>query len=692
MSHKIKFAGRDLEINTDTWASQASGSVLVSFGKTAVLGTATISNEESDVDFLPLTVDYEEKFYACGEIKGPRYTRREGKPTEEAVLTSRLIDRAIRPYFPQHLRRGIQVILTVLSFDGENDPEFPALLAASASLLVSNIPWDGPVAGIRVGTSSEEDFIVNPSYEEREGMKMSLMAAGIFDENNEVVFNMFDGEGDEFSKKQFFSALNFSKDKIETLLSFQKEIQQKESPQKLEIQGREDLTETAEKYYERIKEALMLDKKESSSSLNQIKEELELDNYSFEKLGEYALSKMVLKEGIRPDTRALDEIRNIKCEAGIFSQNHGSAVFERGLTHILSILTLGGPGDELLQEGMEISGNKRFLHHYNFPPYSVGEVKHLGPPGRREIGHGRLAEKALKPLIPEKEDFPYTIRIVSEVMSSNGSTSMGSVCASSLALFDAGVNVKRGVAGISCGLILEKAEKPVSQRDYKILSDIQGPEDSFGDMDLKVASTRKGMTAIQLDVKVRGLTLQILEDGIASAEKAIDYILGKMEEVIPEPRSQLSSLAPHVLTLKIDPSKVGNVIGAGGKVIKEITETTDTSIDIEDEGKITVSGDKENVKKAADWIDKITREIKAGDTFEGEIKQIRDFGLIVEFLPGKTGLLHISEIFPPSKKKDLNDVFKIGQTISVKVKEVGEQGKFSLALMGDPFDQGKKSE
>jgi len=691
MLYKTQFAGRELKIETNFLASQASGAVLVSFGKTVVLGTAMMGNEDIEADFLPLTVDYEERFYAAGRISGSRYLRREGKPSEEATLLARMVDRAIRPYFPKNLRREVQIILTVFAFDEENDPEFPSLLAASLALLISNIPWDGPVAGVRVACEKDtNDFILNPTYNQREEAVLDLFISGIIDENNNVFFNMLDGEGKEISNEKVLEAIAFSKQSLTSLLFFQKEIQAKEGKPKISFKIEEETLESlTKKYFNQLRNLLISQKKEDklawSEKKGKLREELGIEDSTFEMILEKVLHQVVLKEGLRPDGRKIDEIRPITCQVGLFSQTHGSGLFCRGLTHVLSILTLAGPGQELLLEGMETVGTKRFLHHYNFPPYSSGEIKKIGSPGRREIGHGALAEKALRPLIPPKEEFPYTIRLVSEVLSSNGSTSMASVCASSLALFDGGVPVKRHIAGISCGLMMEENElKPISERDFKVLTDIQGPEDALGDMDLKIAGTSEGITAIQLDIKVKGLTLEILKEGFEKAKKARLEILEKMNQALPNPRPQLSPLAPQILTIKINPEKIGEVIGAGGKMINEITEKTDASIDIEEDGTIFVTAkSKENAQKAIDWINSITREIQVGEVLQGKVKKIVDFGLFIELLPGREGLLHTSEIPGRQTKRILLQTFKIGQILPVKVKNIDETGRINLALLSE---------
>lgn len=701
MIYETTFANRPLKIETNSLAPQASGSVVVSFGKTVVLGTATLSEKEIEANFVPLTVDYEERFYASGKIKGSRFIRREARPSEEAILVGRMIDRAIRPYFPSNLRKEVQVILTVFAFDEENDPDFPALLAASLSLLTSNIPWEGPIAGVRVGLpiskeGGKENFILNPIYKEREEKKLDLFISGIADKNKEILFNMLEGEGEEVPEEEILTVLEFSKKPIEELLNLQKEIQKKEGKEKfvLEIDTTE-IKKIFEKSYDKFKEILLLqkenEKNESVLKKKQLQEELALDDFYFKLLQEKVLHQMVLEENLRPDGRKLDELRKITCQVNPLPRTHGSALFCRGLTHVLSILTLGAPGDELLLEGMEIVGKKRFLHHYNFPPYSTGETKPLRGPGRREIGHGALAEKALRQAIPLIQDFPYTIRIVSEALSSNGSTSMASICASSLALFDAGVPIKNDVAGISMGLILDdeiflKDLRVISSRDYRILTDIQGPEDSAGDMDLKIAGTIRGINALQLDIKVKGLTIEILKKALFQAKKAREEILVKMREVISSPRKELSCFAPRIFTIKINPEKIREVIGPGGKIINKIIEETDTSIDIEEDGSIFVTAkNEEGGKKAMKWIENITREVKPGEIFQGRVRSIMNFGVFIELLPNQEGLLHISEVFtqlpvPPLRESKLKKIFKIGQIIPVKVKNITEEGKINLSL------------
>jgi len=681
---KTDFYGRELEVEIGKFAPQASGAVLAKFGKTTVLCTATLAQKESESDFLPLLVDYQERYYAARKIIGSKYIRREGKPTDEAILTSRLIDRAIRPYFPQNLRREIHLVITTLSYDEENDPEFPSLIGSSLALLISEIPWKGPVGGVRIAFDGK-NFTPFPTVTQASNSKMNLFVSGVEGENGEILVNMLEGEAKEVKEEEFLKAVQASKKEIKKLIDFQKEIQKKVGKQKIleELFLKPDLKELEalfEKYYSQIRKNLLLmrekeGKKLSSAFQAKLQEELGVDNFTFEKLVSKALSYLILKENLRPDGRKEDEIREIECLAGIIPWTHGSGFFRRGLTQVLSILTLGAPGDELLLEGMKISGKKRFLHHYNFPPYSAGETGTLRAPSRREIGHGALVEKALRPLIPETTDFPYAIRVVSEVLSSNGSTSMASVCASTLALFDGGVPLKKAVAGISCGLIQEGKEE-------KVLVDIQGPEDQLGGMDFKVAGSKDGITAVQLDVKVRGLSEKLIEKTLKEAFKARSFILEKMESVLPRPRSSLSPLAPKILSLAINPEKIREVIGPEGKTIKQIISHTNTTIDIEEDGQIFITGETwEGVKNAAKWIKDITREIREGEIFEGRVKRVMNFGVIFELFPGQDALLHISEIFRKKvSPESLKKYFHLGDVVSVKVKSIDENGRVFLTL------------
>ena len=688
----LDIGGRELIVETKNLAEQANGSVLVRYGDTVVLGTVVMSEQEREgIDFFPLTVEYEERFYAAGKILGSRFIRRESRPSDEAILTARAIDRAIRPRFSENLRRETQVVVTCLSWDGENDPDIIGLLAASLALTISDIPWSGPVAPLRI-SQPDNQFILNPTYEEREKSELDLLLVGVA-KNNEVLINMIEVEANEIEEKTIIEASQFAQTHLKKLIDFQKEITKKVGKEKFVIdqpsQDRELEKELKDFLGNKIEKVLFQkNKSERTESVNNLKEELSYfiegkypgmgkTKYAkdfFEKEIDKSVHENIIKKEIRPDGRKLEEIREIQIEAGLLPRTHGSGLFTRGETKALSILTLGTPGDVRLLEGMEIRGKKRFMHHYNFPPYCSGEVKPMRGPGRREIGHGMLAEKALLPLVPSFEEFPYTMRIVTEILSSNGSTSMAAVSAASLALMDAGVPIKNPAAGIAIGLMSD------GQGNNKVLVDIQGPEDHYGDMDFKAAGTRKGITAIQMDVKIEGITEKILKDALNLAKKARLQILDKIEKVLPKSRPELSPWAPRIYTLQIKPEKIREVIGPGGKVINEIIGKCEVSIDIEDSGRVFITAEKEEAgKKAIAWIKNITKEVKVGEVFQGKVKRILDFGAFVEILPGQDGLVHISQLAPYRVKK-VEDIVKIGDIVPVKVIGIDEQGRINLSI------------
>ena len=690
---KIEVGGRFLEVEITNLAEQASGSCIARYGDTMVLATAVMSAQEKTGEgFFPLTVEYEERYYAAGKIRGPRYIRRESRPSDEAICNARLIDRAIRPLFPENLNREVQVVNTILSWDGQNDPDILGLTATAIALAISDVPFGGPVAAIRVGRINNE-FILNPIYEEREKSQMDLVFAGTLEgRNDEVLINMLEGRFDEAEEELIVKAFMFAKPCLKKILEFQKDVSKKIGKNKIELETFPNNIELEKKIKDflgdRLEKAIFQPKKlERMGEINNLKEELlsfigkeypEIKEISytknfFEKEINRLIHDNILKHNKRPDGRALEEIRELHCEAGILPRTHGSGLFCRGQTKALSILTLGAPGDQQILEGMEIVGKKHFMHHYNFPPYSVGEIKPMRGPGRRDIGHGMLVEKSLFPLIPSFEEFPYTIRIVSEILSSNGSTSMASVSSSSLALMDAGVPIKAPAAGIALGLMTDG-------KNYKILTDIQGPEDHHGDMDFKIAGTKKGIAAIQMDVKIKGISEEILEKALEQGKKARLQILDKMDKVLSKPRPELSPFAPRVLILQINPEKIREVIGPGGKIINEIIDECGVSIDIEDSGKVFVTAEKEEAaKKAIAWIKNITREIKIGEIFQGKVKRILDFGAFVEILPGQEGLIHISQL-APYRVERVEDVVKIGDIVPVKVISIDEQGRINLSL------------
>jgi polyribonucleotide nucleotidyltransferase len=685
---KLELAGRELQIELQDLAEMSNGNVLVRYGDTVILATTCMSKEDKeDLGFFPLTVDYEERYYAAGKIRGARYIRREGRPSDEAILVSRLIDRAIRPLFPESLKREVQVIITCLSWDGQNDPDVLGLIGASLALSLSDIPWEGPISALRIG-KKDNNFLINPTYEEREKSDLDLVLS-VVPSKEEFLINMVEGGMNEISEDVILAAFEFAKPYLKEIFEFQKKIIADFGKEKIkiEVEKNPDLEKEVKNFLGNNLEKAIYQKNKSERVDQLSKLKTDLANYIEEKYGDknkkrYALDffekeikrilrEKIIKTGERPDGRKWDEIRELEIKVGILPRTHGSALFRRGQTRSLSILTLGAPGDQQLLEGMEIVGKKRFLHHYNFPPYSVGEIRALRGPGRREIGHGMLVEKALLPLIPSFEEFPYTMRIVSEILSSNGSTSMAAVSSSSLALMDAGVPLKRPVAGISIGLMSDNTG------DYKVIADIQGPEDHHGDMDFKIAGTEQGITALQMDVKIRGINRKILEESLSLARKIRLQILERMAEVIEKPRANLSPFAPRILTLKINPEKIREVIGPGGKVINEIIAETQTNIDIEQNGLIFITSEnKEAAEKALVWIKNITREVKVGEVFQGKIKRILDFGAFVEILPGQDGLIHISQL-PPRKKID--KIFKIGDIVQVKVIKIDDQGRINLA-------------
>jgi len=689
---KTDWAGRELKVEIGHLAQQANGAVLLTYGQTTVLATATMSGESRPVDYLPLTVDYEERLYAAGKIKSGRFLKREGRVSDEAVLTGRMIDRVIRPNFSQKIRNDLQVVLTVLSFDKENDPDMPALLAASLALGISNIPWDGPIAGLRISRAvgDKEEWLLNPTYQGREKSDFDLVIAG-----KEDTINMLEGGADQLPEEKLLSAIEFSQPHLKEIIQWQKKIIQEINPTKAILATAEEPAELVKKIKEKIGDRLenalyQPGKSERLEELAVIEKELiedlapdsEEKTNQIKEIFEEEINRIVHQNILgtapgqekRPDGRKLDEVRSIKTQVGLLSRTHGSALFERGETQALSVVTLGAPGDEQTVESMRGEGKKGFFHHYNFPPYCTGETGRLGGPGRREIGHGALAERALLPLIPSREKFPYTIRLVSEILSSNGSSSMASVSGSSLALMDAGVPIKEHISGVAMGLMM------ASPDNYRVLTDIQGPEDHHGDMDCKIAGTAKGVTACQMDVKIEGVSLEILKKVFIQAREARLRILKEMAKTISRPREELSPLAPRILTIRINPERIRDVIGPGGKIINEITGETGVKIDIEDDGLINItSADEEAGQKALKWVENLTHEVKVGEVFQGRVTKITDFGAFLEILPGQEGLLHISEM-APYRVRRVEDIVKTGQMVPVKVKKIDEQGRIGLSM------------
>ncbi len=692
LKSEVLIAGKTLSFETGNYAYFANAAVIGRHGDTMVLASVVASKEKTSLNYFPLTVEYAERLYAGGKIKGSRWVKREGRPSDDAILAARLIDRSIRPLFPKAYNHDIQVIVTVLSVDGENDPDILALNTVSAALAISDIPWQGPVGTVRVGLIEEnrlkqESLIINPPLSELEFSQIDLVVAS---SKEKVV--MLEGGFNQVSEENTVKAILQAKQETKKIIACIEELVKKTKVKKQKVEDSsldQTLVNQIQKKYSKEIEALILKKsnKEDEESLTLLiddifaKEKEKIEKEKISKIINFIFTQKIrsnILKGKRPDQRLPDEIRPIQAKVGVLPRTHGSALFERGQTQALSIVTLASPSLEQLIESAEGEETKRYIHHYNFPPYSVGETGRLGSPSRREIGHGALAERALLPVIPPEEKFPYTIRVVSEILSSNGSTSMASVCGSTLALMDAGVPIVAPVAGISIGLVTDK-EKSV------LLTDIIGLEDFCGDMDFKVAGTQKGITAIQLDVKIDGLTDEIIKEALDKAKKARLFILEKMLAILPSFRSSISQFAPKVAVLKVPLDKIGSVIGSGGKVIRKIISETGVTVDVNDEEEtITISGtDKTMVDKAKNWIEGIIREIQVGEVFVGEVKRILNFGAFVEILPGKEGLVHISQM-ANRFVKDPKEIVKIGDKVKVRVIEIDEQGRINLSMLFSP--------
>ena len=693
-TYSMELAGRTLTIETGKLAGLANGNVLVRYGDTVVMVNVVASKEPRDgIDFFPLSVDYEEKMYAAGKIPGG-FTRREGKAADKAILVSRAIDRPIRPLFPKDFRNDVVVTATVLSVEIDNSPEVCAMIGTSAALSISDIPFGGPTAAVKVGYVDGE-FVINPTLEQREKSELDLLVAGTMDK-----IAMIEAGAKELPDDKMLEAIKAGHVEIKKVCEFISKIKEEIGKPKFEYKSFEvdhDIYEEIEtNFYDRMyKDVQALDKETRDKNMEALAEDVKA--YFVEKYGEeraeeiktdiadslYKLEKksvraMILNEHKRPDGRQIDEIRPLSCEVGILPRVHGSAVFTRGQTQVMSIATLGMTTDEQMLDGLDEETSKRYIHQYNFPGYSVGEAKPVRGPGRREIGHGALAERALVPVIPSEEEFPYTIRVVSEVLSSNGSTSQASICGSTLALMDAGVPIKRPVAGISTGLVTSK-ENP---NEYVMLTDIQGIEDFFGDMDFKVGGTKEGITAIQVDIKCDGLTYDIIAEAFARTKVARDYILDNiMLPVISEPRKELSKYAPKIITMTIPVDKIKDVIGPGGKMINKIIEEANgVKIDIEEDGTVCIySTEGQDGPKAKKMIEGITREIEVGKIYDGKISRIVTFGAFVDLGGGKEGLLHISKISSKRVEK-VEDVLSVGDDVTVKVIEIDNQGRINLSM------------
>ncbi|AIM17715.1 polyribonucleotide nucleotidyltransferase [Neobacillus sedimentimangrovi] len=694
--YSIDWAGRKLTVEIGQLAKQANGAVLVRYGDTAVLSTATASKEPKNLDFFPLTVNYEERLYAVGKIPGG-FIKREGRPSEKAILASRLIDRPIRPLFAEGFRNEVQIVSIVMSVDQDCSTEMAAMFGSSLALCVSDIPFEGPIAGVVVGRVDNE-FVINPTVEQLEKSDIHLTVAGTKD-----AINMVEAGADEVPEEVMLEAIMFGHEEIKRLIEFQEKIVAEIGKEKMEV----TLYEIDKELEEEVKGACEADlikaiqvqeKHAREDAINEVKnrvlaqyEEQEADEevlkqvkQILDKIVKAEVRRLITVEKIRPDGRKIDEIRPLSSQVGILPRTHGSGLFTRGQTQALSICTLGAMGDVQILDGLGIEEEKRFMHHYNFPSFSVGETGPIRGPGRREIGHGALGERALEPVIPSEKEFPYTIRLVSEVLESNGSTSQASICASTLAMMDAGVPIKAPVAGIAMGLVK-------SGEHYTVLTDIQGMEDHLGDMDFKVAGTAKGVTALQMDIKIDGLSREILEEALQQAKVGRMQILESMTATISEPRAELSKFAPKILTMTINPEKIRDVIGPSGKQINKIIEETGVKIDIEQDGTIFIaSSDPAMNEKAKKIIEDIVREVVVGQIYLGKVKRIEKFGAFVEIFAGKDGLVHISELAEERVGK-VEDVVQIGDEILVKVTEIDKQGRVNLSRKAVLKEQKEKA-
>lgn len=685
---ELEIGGQKMIISTGELATQAGGSVVVQYGETVVLGTATMGRPMSeDANFMPLLVEYEEKFYAAGKIKGSRFIKREGKPADEAIVTARLIDRSIRPLFPENMINDAQVVTTVLSYDGENDPDVPAMIAASGALMLSDVPWNGPLAAVRVGKTNGE-FIINTPASKRDDNALDLVVVGTGDKR--IV--MLEASSAQVDEETYLKAIEEAQGQIIKITDVLEEMAgevgkpkqeatlMKSDPERdayIKEKAAAILPERMDKAV--TKEEIGAVERETTQDIfdglsDEEKEKITYQNVSnavHDFHGELA-RKRIIEEGVRSDGRALDEVRPLSIRAKVLPRTHGSAIFQRGGTQALTTLTLGGPADVQLIDTMEIEAKKRYIHYYNFPAFSVGEIKPNRGPGRREIGHGALAERALMPVLPSNEEWPYTMLLVSEILESHGSSSMAAACGSTLALMDGGVPIKAPVAGIAIGLFTNDTGQ------HKVVTDIAGIEDEQGDMDLKIAGTKDGITAMQMDIKLNGVTLDILRDGLAAAKAARIGILAEMAKVLAEPRKEMSPYAPKIYTLRVPVEKIGELIGPKGKHINEIIEQTGVEIDIDDDGLVSItSNDEAAAMKAMEWAKGMTREVIPGESFEGKVVKLMDFGAFVEFLPGKDGMVHISK-FRDERVENIKDVVKVGDMIPVIVEEIDNMGRINL--------------
>ncbi|NOV03118.1 polyribonucleotide nucleotidyltransferase [Paenibacillus planticolens] len=682
---QMELGGKPFILETGRLAKQANAAVTVRYGDTVVLSTVTASSGPKDLDFFPLTVNYEERLYSVGKIPGG-FIKREGRPSEKAILASRLTDRPIRPLFPEGFRNDVQIVSMVMSVDQECPPEIAAMIGTSAALAISDVPFNGPVGGVIVGRVDGQ-FVVNPTGETAEKSDLHLTVAGTKD-----AIMMVEAGANEVSEDVVLEAIMFGHDEIRKIVAIIEELVEIAGKPKMEVKLHAvdaDVSKAVREFAQaRLVDAIKISEKHARQEAIDVVNAEAVEHFTAlyaetpELLGDVKetlydivkeeVRRLITHDKVRPDGRKLEEIRAIDCDIDLLPRTHGSGLFTRGQTQALSVCTLGALGDVQILDGLDLTETKRFMHHYNFPPFSVGEARPLRPPGRREIGHGALGERALEPIIPNETDFPYTIRLVSEVLESNGSTSQASICASTLALMDAGVPIKAPVAGIAMGLIKDGDH-------FSILSDIQGMEDHLGDMDFKVAGTAEGITALQMDIKIDGIDRDILQQSLQQAKEGRMHILSKMVSRISEPKKTLSEYAPKILTMNINPDKIRDVIGAGGKIINKIIEETGVKIDIEQDGRVFIASSNQAMnEKARSIIEGIVREVIVGETYLGTVKRVEKFGAFVEILPGKEGLVHISQISTERVAK-VEDVVNVGDQITVKVTEIDQQGRVNLS-------------
>jgi polyribonucleotide nucleotidyltransferase len=689
----IQLGGRKLTLATGELAEQATSAVMASYGETVVLAAVVAAPLKVDPGYFPLSIEYQERLYAGGRIKGSRWVKREGRPTDDEILSGRLIDRSIRPLFPSTYKKDVQVTITVLSVDMENDPSILSGIATSAALAASEIPWKGPVSVLRVGRKDGK-FVTNPVNGDLEGSDMDLVVSSSKD-----AIIMLEAGAKEISEEDMLEGIEYaqkeSKDVLDLINDFAKEVGKEKESAGVEMVT-EELKAKVKKLVDKDLEGIIsswakheggLSLEETKKALIESLEEEKPENITtaFEEVLKTKVREMLLS-GKRPDGRKLDEIRPLSCRVGILPRTHGSAIFQRGQTQVMSVVTLGAPSLEQLIESAEGEESKRYMHHYIMPPYSMGETGKVGFPSRREIGHGALAERALVPVIPSEEEFPYAIRVVSEVLSTNGSTSMASTCGSTLALMDAGVPIKTPVAGIAMGLVVESVKK------YIVLTDIIGVEDFMGDMDFKVTGTEKGVTGIQLDVKTLSLTPTILKDALAKAKKARIEILKVMAKAIAKPRESVSTHAPKIKVIKVPQEKIGEVIGPGGRVIKGIIAETGAQVEVEDDGVVNISGlTDEEVNKAYEKVKLLVKEVVPGEIYDGEVKRVESFGAFVEILPGRDGMVHVSDM-SMEYVADAHDKVNIGDKVQVRVKEIDNLGRINLSMLLDPSADKEKKE